>query len=91
MLKKIYDFFLFAISISERVKNHDQAIHDIERDFGELLIVVRDLGKDIQRLRDEQEHMRKDQAREYENLLLRLENEMLKFERRLSPSQNHEE
>ena len=88
MFKKFYEFFLFAITISERVQKHDRAIENIERDFRELLLVVRDFQVDLQQMHEKQAHARQDQTREFENLQLRLENEMLKFERRLNSPKN---
>jgi len=50
--------------------------------------VVQILAQDNLRLREEIQNTRREEAKERENLALKLENEILKFERRLPSGKN---
>ena len=55
-----------------------------------LSSLVKLLAHDNLRLREEIQNVRREEASERENLALRLENEMLKFERRLPSGETKE-
>lgn len=69
----------------EEIKELRRNFKDIEDKVNNLSSLVSLLAHDNIRLREEIQNSRREEAKERENLALRLENEMLKFERRLPP------
>lgn len=59
----------------------EREIDDLREDFNRLVHLVHQLGYDIEKVSNREEAARK-------NLALQLENEMLKFERRLPSGKN---
>lgn len=67
----------------EDIKEHSRKFKELEDSVNNLSSLVTLLAHDNLRLREEIQNTRREEAKERENLALRLENEMLKFERRL--------
>lgn len=67
----------------EEIKELRRGFKDLEDEVNNLSSLVGLLAHDNIRLREEIQNARREEAKERENLALRLENEMLKFERRL--------
>ena len=71
----------------EDIKEHSRKFKELEDTVNNLSSLVKLLAHDNLRLREEIQSIRREESSERKNLALRLENEMLKFERRL-PSGN---
>jgi hypothetical protein len=74
MLKKLLDYFTRLLTLAEATRENKTAI-------AEMRAELRDLALTVQLLANDQRH-------DMEKLTLRLENELLKFERRL-PASKH--
>ncbi len=67
----------------EEIKELRRGFKALEDEVNNLSSLVGLLAHDNIRMREEIQNARREEAKERENLALRLENEMLKFERRL--------
>jgi len=74
MWKKLLDYFANLLTLAEATRENKAEIAQMRSE-------LRDLALSVQLLANNQRH-------EMENLALRLENELLKFERRLPPSKH---
>ncbi len=81
--------------MSEKTEQNKESIKDVRTDVENLEAkadrlagVVQILAQDNLRLREEIQNTRREEAKERENLALKLENEILKFERRLPSGKN---
>jgi hypothetical protein len=74
MLKKLQDYFTRLLTLAE-------ATLENKTEIAEMRAELRDLALTVQLLAHDQRH-------DMEKLALRLENELLKFERRLPPSKH---
>ena len=73
------------------IKAVEQDVKDLQRDFNQLRQEVRDLARGFDRLAYEIRRVSDNEAQERKMMALQLENELLKFERRLpSPQKPHE-
>ena len=72
MWKKLLDYFVHLLTLAEATRQNKAEIKEIRRELHELALAV-------QLLANNQRH-------EMEKLTLRLENELLRFERRLPPA-----
>ena len=76
MLEKIYDFLSRIFKMTTNVEQHDKQIEKLNEEVKELNAHYRDLIIAINRVADRQESER-------EKILALVENQLLKFERRL--------
>jgi hypothetical protein len=83
MWEKIYDIFAKVFSLTIKTEQHDKAIEKLNDDVKELHTLYRDLIIAINRTADRQESDR-------ENILTLVENQLLKFERRLPSGRDSE-
>jgi hypothetical protein len=74
MLKKLQDYFTRLLTLAEATREN-------KTEIAEMRAELRDLALTVQLLAHDQRH-------DMEKLALRLENELLKFERRLPPSKH---
>ena len=74
MLKKLLDYFTRLLTLAEATREN-------KTEIAEMRAEMRDLALTVQLLAHDQRH-------DMEKLALRLENELLKFERRLPPSKH---
>ena len=81
MWQKIADLTKLVFSFGETLQQNRSDIKELQRE-------VRQLTTAMQLLAQEVRHMRETQESEQEKTLLRLENELLKFERRLPPGKS---
>ena len=93
MWNEIFSAVKQIFVINEQTQLNKDEIKELRRNFKELedkvihlTSLIGILAQDNLRMRDEMHNIRKDEAKERENLALKLENEMLKFERRLPPA-----
>jgi archaellum component FlaC len=76
MWEKIYDIFAKVLSLTIKTEQHDKEIEKLNAEVKELNALYRDLIIAINRVADRQESER-------EKILALVENQLLKFERRL--------
>ncbi len=94
MWKEILSALKEVFVLLEKTEQNKESIKDVRSDFQKLEERVDKLASALQilahdnlRLREEIQNHKKETAQKHENLAWRLENEMLRFERRL-PSGN---
>src|SRR5438034_10684924 len=90
MWKQVWDHFRSVVLLTERVEGHDADIKEIRQELKEVRDEIRDIQRTldavlagIQHLRTEMEHERRHAADQHATLILRLDNTLLRFERRL--------
>jgi len=83
MLEKIYDLLSRVFKLMTNVELHDKQIEKLNEEVKELNRLYRDLIIAINRVADRQESER-------EKILALVENELLKFERRLPSGKENE-
>ena len=76
MWEKIWDLLSKVATLTKDTDRNSQEIKEIRADIRDIYSKLERLAYEIQKTREEDRHER-------EKLALRLENEMLKFERRL--------
>lgn len=79
MLKSLLDWFKGQFTLSQEVAQLRREHNELERKVDQQIELLREVIFTL-------EHDRKMRGQEHANLLLKLENELLKFERRLPPS-----
>lgn len=79
MWKKLYELLERIVTLTQRVSRHDKQIEELRQEVRELAGMVHRLAMEVNRLADRQTMERK-------NTELWVENQILKFERRLLPS-----
>ena len=81
MWKKLLAYFTHLLTLADATERNRAEIKDIHQE-------LRNLTATVQSLYHEQQSLRSDQRHEMEKLALRLENELLRFERRLPPAKH---
>lgn len=76
MWKKLYDVLSRLLALTQKVERHDKEILGLQQEVKNLAAVVQRLVYEIQRISDRETHER-------DKMQLRLENQLLRFERRL--------
>jgi len=84
MWKEVFSGIKETFTQAERTLHNTEDIKEFRRDIQELENRVEKLTVIVIQLSQEIHHHKTETAKDHENLALRLENEMLKFERRLS-------
>jgi chromosome segregation ATPase len=91
--KQIIDFGRQLFTLTARVQKHEEDIKDLRQGLKEVRDEIRETNRKldllavvVQRLDLRLDHERETAARDRENLILRLDNTLLRFERRLPPS-----
>ncbi len=78
MWQQLYDSLKKLMLLKEQTDKNTADIKELQREVKELTAVVQHLIYEVRGNRN-------DEAHERENMALRLQNELLKFERRLPP------
>ena len=86
MWKRIYDLAKLVLSYGQQLQHHQSSIETLEDEMKQVTAAVNQLYFEMRSLRDEFRHVQDNERHEREKLLLQLENQMLKFERRLPPN-----
>lgn len=76
MWKKLYEVVSRLFALTQKVERHDKEILGLRQEVKDLTAVVQLLVYEIQRISDRETHER-------DKMQLRLENQLLRFERRL--------
>lgn len=84
MWKKLYEVLSRLLALTQKVERHDKEILGLQQEAKDLTAVVQRLVYELQRISDRENHER-------ENMQLRLENQLLRFERRLPPAGRDED
>jgi len=83
MWDKIWDLLMKTVTLTKQTDKNTEDIKEIQRELREIHSWLERLAYEIQKTREEDRHER-------EKLALRLENELLKFERRLPSGKEKE-
>ncbi len=83
MWKKIYELLEQLVTLAQRVSRQDKQIEELRQEVRELTGMLHRLAVEVNRLADRQ-------ASDREKVELWVENQMLKFERRLPPTRSGE-
>ena len=84
MWKKIYELLEQLVTLAQRVSRHDKQSEELRQEVRELTGMIHRLAVEVNRLADRQSSDR-------EKMELWVENQLLRFERRLSPARSDEE
>lgn len=83
MWKEIYEWATQLLVLSKETERNRTDIKEVREEFERLTILVQGLAFEIKRLSEKIDHAHENETHEREKLALKLENEMLKFERRI--------
>jgi uncharacterized coiled-coil protein SlyX len=83
MWKKLYELLERLATLSQRVSRQEKQIEELRQEVRELAGMMHRLAMEVNRLSDRQ-------TSEREKMQLWVENQMLRFERRLPPSRSGE-
>ena len=83
MLKKLLELASLLATLAQDIKQFRQEQKEIRNELRDLTIIVHALAQDIKNSKEQN-------AQRHENLLLQLENRLLKFERALPPAKSAE-
>lgn len=83
MWKKLYELLERLVTLSQRVSRQEKQFEELRQEVRELTGMVHRLAMEVNRLSDRQ-------TSEREKMQLWVENQMLRFERRLSPARSGE-
>ena len=78
MLRQLYDYAKSLLLIKEQTEKNAADIREVRQELKELTAAVQRLAYEIHRVHENEGHER-------EKMALRLENALLRFERRLPP------
>lgn len=84
MWEKIWDLISKVVTLTKDTDRNSQEIKEMRADIRDIYSKLERLAYEIQKTREEDRHER-------EKLALKLENELLKFERRLPSGKSGEE
>lgn len=84
MWEKVWDLITKVITLGKQTDKNTEEIKELQREVREIHSWLERLAYEIKRTQDEERHER-------EKLALRLENEILKFERRLPSGKENKE
>lgn len=85
MWKKFYDLARLVLTYGQQLQRHQKSIETLESEMRQVTAALNQLYHEMRRMQGEFRHVQDNERHEREKLLLRLENERLKFERRLPP------
>jgi predicted nucleic acid-binding Zn-ribbon protein len=91
MWKQLYEWAKQLLMLSQDTERNRADIKDVREELDRLTGVVQRLAFEVQRLGEKIDYGRAAEANEREKLTLKLENEMLKFERRLLTGKSGED
>jgi DNA repair ATPase RecN len=79
MFKSLADLIKQLLSLTRDTQENKQQIKDLQ-------VLVRELSKRLELLAFEVQRLKENEVHEREKMMLRLENSLLRFERRLPPA-----
>lgn len=90
MWDKFYNLAKTVFAFGEQTRKNTDKIDTIQDDIKELAAGMQRMAYEIQRLRDDFNHFKDNEKNEREKMALRLEVEMLRFEKRLAAPKSEE-
>lgn len=91
MWKKFYDLAQMVFTFGQQTQRNQSSIETLQQEVKQLTGAVQRMAYERQRLRDDFDHFKDNERHEREKSALWLENEMLKFERRLPSGRQGEQ
>lgn len=83
ILKNLLDYVRHLFTVTQTLEQNKQEIKELRQEVEQLTEIVRHLAYDLRYLVNDEKHER-------EKLMLKLENEFLRFELRLPPAKEQE-
>ncbi len=83
MWKEIYEWATQLLVLSKETERNRVDIKEVNKEVERLTLIIQGLAFEIKRLNEKIDDAHGNETHEREKLALKLENEMLKFERRL--------
>ena len=83
MWKELYEWATQLLVLSKETERNRADTKEVSEEVERLTLIVQGLAFEIKRLSEKIDHAHDNETHEREKLALKLENEMLKFERRL--------
>ena len=90
MWKEIYEWATQLLVLSKETERNRADIKEVNKEVERLTLIVQGLAFEIKRLGEKIDRAHENETHEREKLALKLENEMLKFERRLPSAKEKE-
>ena len=90
MWKKFLDTFVKIITFVQRNEALEKKVNEQEHEIKQLTAIVQRLAFELQRTNDKADNVSVREANERENLLLKVENQLLKAGRQLPPTSGEE-
>ncbi len=84
MWTRFYGLMKLVFTFGEQTRKNTDKIEELREDVKQLTRGIERMAYEIQRLRDDFDHFKDNERNEREKMALRLEVDMLRFERRLS-------
>jgi hypothetical protein len=91
VLKPVLDLFKLVWTLGQETRDNKQAIEKLEVDLKRMDERMDSFAQQLQALASDLHHLKVKETHEKEKLVLRLENALLRFERRLPPPRSSEE
>jgi septal ring factor EnvC (AmiA/AmiB activator) len=98
MWLKLVDFARHIFNFGQETRRHSEDIKELQREVRQVTAALQHLAYEHQRvldaldrMKENNQHLQQSEAQERDRIALRLENEMLKFERRLPPAKRDDE
>ena len=90
MWKEIYEWATQLLVLSKETERNRIEIREVREEVERLTLIVQGLAFEIKRLSEKIDHAHENETHEREKFALKIENEMLKFERRLPSAKDKE-
>lgn len=91
MWKQLYDAIKQLVLLTHQTERNREEIKELGQQVRELARALERLAYEVHRVNERVDYVSKNEAQEREKLTLRLENELLKFERRLPSGKEPEQ
>lgn len=98
MWQKLLELARLIWTFGEETRQNTEAIKQLQEESRQTLLAMQRVFFELERVRDEMEQLKKElqhakdnERHEREKLILQLQNDMLRFERRLLPPTNSQE
>lgn len=91
MLKQLYEAIKQILLLTHKTEQNHEEIKELRQQVREMASALERLAYEVHRVSEKVDRASQNEAHEREKLALRLQNELLKFERRLPPAKQSEE
>ncbi len=91
MWKQFYETVKQILLLTIQTQQNREEIKELRQQVREMASALERLAYEVHHLSEKMDYAAKEEAHEREKLALRLDNELLKFERRLSSSKENKE